>query len=366
VEVIRRELGRLGIAHEVVDVPPAGGGGVDAGLPRACLLGHHGTGERILYFHGHYDVVPAQRRDQFVPRLERGRLHGRGSSDMKSGLAAMIYAVRALAELDVPLAGRVGLCIVPDEETGGAGGSHYLARAGLLGRGAIGMLTPEPTTGIVWNANRGAITLSVTVKGKPAHVGLQHQGVNAFERMLAVTDGLRALKAEVERRETAFAISPAAARRSILMMGGRVEGGTNFNVVPAECSFTIDRRINPEEDLATEKARLLEALDRGRADGTRLEVEIVQEGSSSGTAEDDPLSRALAGAAAAVTGSRPAFEMCPGLLEVRFYAERGLPALAYGPGIFEVAHGPNECVVMDDVFAAAATYALTAARVLAP
>jgi acetylornithine deacetylase/succinyl-diaminopimelate desuccinylase-like protein len=299
-----------------------------------------------------------------VPRLERGRLHGRGSSDRKSGLALMIHAVRALKELEVPIAGRVELCIVPDEETGGAGGSAYLARTGRLGQGAVGMLTPEPTTGVVWYGNRGAITLRVTVRGKPAHVGLQHQGVNAFERMLAVTDGLRALKAEVERRETAFAISPAPARRSILMLGGRVEGGTNFNVVPAECSFTIDRRINPEEDLAAERARLLEVLDRARVDGTRLDVEVLQEGASSGTPESDPLARALADAAEAVTGRRPEFALCPGLLEVRFYAERGLPALAYGPGIFEVAHGPHECVDVDDVVAAAATYALTAARVL--
>ncbi|MCW5850154.1 MAG: M20/M25/M40 family metallo-hydrolase [Anaerolineae bacterium] len=87
-------------------------------------------------FHGHYDVVPAQRRDQFEPRVENGWLHGRGAADMKAGLASMIYAAYLLKELAVPLPGRVGLCLVADEETGGQGGSRYLEAIGRLGRTA--------------------------------------------------------------------------------------------------------------------------------------------------------------------------------------------------------------------------------------
>ena len=354
VGLIGQELRRLDIEHRIIEAPGA----------RASIVGGHGAGDRTLYFHGHYDVVPAQRRDQFEPRLEHGRLYGRGSSDMKSGLAAMIYAIRALKELDVKLEGRIGLCVVPDEETGGVGGSGHLSKIGVLGERGIGMLTPEPTSGVVWNANRGAITMRVTVKGKPAHVGLQHQGINAFDRMLVVAAALRELKAEVEQRETSFNLTPAAARRSILMMGGEVHGGTNFNLVPAECAFTVDRRINPEEDLDAEKARLVSVLERLMGEGISLDYEILQEGSSAGTPDDDPVARALADAVEAVTGSRPAFEMCPGLLETRFYAQRGIPAFAYGPGILEVSHGPNECVVMDAVLASTAIYAITAARLL--
>jgi acetylornithine deacetylase/succinyl-diaminopimelate desuccinylase-like protein len=108
------------------------------------------------------------------------------------------------------------------------------------------MLTPEPTDGIVWNANRGAISLRVTVRGKHAHVGRRHERVNAFDGMLSIAEALRRLKGEVEGRRTAHRIEPDAARRSILLVGGRVEGGTNFNVVPEVCTFTVDRRINPE------------------------------------------------------------------------------------------------------------------------
>jgi acetylornithine deacetylase/succinyl-diaminopimelate desuccinylase family protein len=352
------ELDRLGLDHRVVEAPAY------RDCPRYNVLGFHGAGQRTLYFHGHYDVVPAQSREQFTPVVRDGRLYGRGATDMKSGLAAMIYATYLLKELKVLLRGRIGLCLVADEETGGRGGSAYLDQHGLLGQDAVAMLTPEPTSGVIWNANRGAITLQVTVKGRSAHVGLQHQGVNAFEHMLRVATALQDLKAEVERRKTGYHVVPAAAAHSILMLGGRVEGGTNFNVVPDACTFTVERRFNPEEDLDSEKARLLALFDQVRQQGIQLELDVLQEGPSCGVAADHPVALALAETAEAVTGERPAFEMCPGLLETRWYARRGVPALAYGPGFLEVAHGPNEVVEIERIYQFIIVYALVAARLL--
>jgi acetylornithine deacetylase/succinyl-diaminopimelate desuccinylase family protein len=324
-----------------------------------CVLGFMGGGEPTLYFSGHYDVVPAQSPAQFEPEIAGANLFGRGSSDMKSGLAAMIYAAKALRESGMRLAGRVGLVFVPDEETAGSRGSRELAARGLLGRNAIGMLTPEPTGGVVWNANRGAITLKVTVRGKTAHVGRQFEGVNSFERMLPIADALMKLKREVETRVTSWRIAPEAARRSILMIGGQAGAGANFNVVPASCWFTVDRRINPEEDLAIEKQRLLSILEDAGA-----EVEVLQEGASSGVPEDGALAGALARNIERVTGRAPQFEMCPGLLETRFYAAQGIPAFAYGPGLLTVSHGPNEFVPVSRIVQCAQIYALTAADAL--
>ncbi|MBL8987848.1 MAG: ArgE/DapE family deacylase [Gemmatimonadetes bacterium] len=358
VDRIVQELSALGLGAEVVPTPGF------ADRPRASVLSFHGSGPRTLYFHGHYDVVPAQAPDLFEPRMQGGRLAGRGSADMKAGLALMIYATAILKELGVPLGGRIGLCIVPDEETGGQGGSRWLDEAGLLGRDAVAMVTPEPTSGVVWNANRGAVTLRVSVKGKPAHVGLQHQGVNAFERMVQVVTALQRLKAEVETRRTSYRIDPPAAAHSILLLGGRVEGGTNFNVVPDHCAFTLDRRFNPEEDFAVERGRVFEVLEDCRRAGIDLEVETLQEGWSAGTPEDHPVARALAATIASVTGSEPAFEMCPGLLENRWYARRGIPAFAYGPGFLALAHGPHESVRIADVVRDTLTYALLAIRLL--
>jgi succinyl-diaminopimelate desuccinylase len=328
------------------------------------LLATYGGGERTIYFHGHYDVVPAQNAAQFQPRRQEHFLFGRGSSDMKGGIVAMLYAIRALKEIQVELKGKIRLVLVPNEETGGKDGTAWLAEEGLLGRNAIGMLLAEPTSGVVWNANRGAISLRVRVLGKPAHVGLQHQGENAFERMHAVVGRLQELKREVEQRNTRFDIGSKQARNSILMLGGESGGGTNFNVVPGECWFTIDRRFNPEEDVATEKNKLAGILEGCKRDGIPLEWEIFQEGCSSTCDEGGPLGEALSRSVRAVTGEAPRFEMCPGLLETRFYAAQGISAVAYGPGLLAVSHGPNEYVDLRQMVSTAAVYALTAMEML--
>jgi acetylornithine deacetylase/succinyl-diaminopimelate desuccinylase-like protein len=226
------------------------------------------------------------------------------------------------------------------------------------------MLTAEPTSGVIWNANRGALTLRVTVHGREAHVGLLHQGRNAFEDAVRVVADLQRLGRRVAGRRTRFRITPDAARRSLMLIGGRVEAGSNFNVVPGRCSFTVDRRMNPEEDFETERAALFGALDKARGAGIRLDVEVLQQGRPSGTREDDPLGRSLRDHVRAVTGRTPMFEMCPGLLEIRFYAEQGMPAYAYGPGLLAVSHGPKEFVHIDRIVECAAIYARTAASVL--
>jgi acetylornithine deacetylase/succinyl-diaminopimelate desuccinylase-like protein len=339
-------------------------------------LAEYGRGTRTLYFHGHYDVVPAQSAEQFKPMRKKHFLFGRGSCDMKGGIVAMLYAMRALKECGVPLAGKIGLMLVPDEETGGARGSAWLASDGLLGRKGIGMLTAEPTSGVVWNANRGAISLRVEVRGKSAHVGLQHRGENAFERMHRVVESLLALKREVEQRTTVYPVGgepesedgadrgASRARHSILMVGGQSGGGSNFNVVPEKCWFTVDRRINPEEDLEHEKARLIGVLQECRREGIPLTWEIFQEAPSVGSAADEKLGSALATSIMKITGNAPRFEMCPALLETRFYAAQGMPAYAYGPGLLSVAHGPKEYVDMRRVIDCASVYALTAMELL--
>ena len=168
----------------------------------ACVLASVGAGLRTLYFSGHYDVVPAQSRDQFQPRVEGANVFGRGSSDMKGGLAAMIHAAVAARDEGLLKTGRIGIVLVPDEETAGPRGSRDLDARGLLGQDAVGMLTPEPTGNVIWNANRGAISLRATMRGKAAHVGRQFEGVNAFERSLAAIGRLVAIKNEIELRET--------------------------------------------------------------------------------------------------------------------------------------------------------------------
>jgi acetylornithine deacetylase/succinyl-diaminopimelate desuccinylase family protein len=359
-EVFEIRATKLGLRRERL-TPSLKSSARDALPP--CLSVSHGGGERILYFHGHYDVVPAQSIEQFQPNRKEHFLFGRGACDMKGGIVSMLYAILAMRECNVDIDGKVRLILVPDEETGGARGSARLAEQGMLGRNGVGMLLAEPTSGVVWNANRGAISLRVQVLGKSAHVGLQHQGENAFERMHSVVESLQELKHEVEQRATRSRIGAGQSRNSILMLGGQSGGGTNFNVVPESCWFTIDRRINPEENLAEEKARLINVLKECQRQGIPLEWEILQEGNSASTDKEEATGGALAQAIQEITGKPASFELCPGLLETRFYAAQGVPSYAYGPGLLSVAHGPNEYVDLRRVTECAATYALTAAKV---
>jgi len=362
VRFIETRLAALGLPSERVEYRPPRGAHDESGA--AVVLSSVGTGQRTLYFSGHYDVVPVTTAGQCAPVLKGKALFGRGSADMKGGLASMLYAAVAIQRLQLPLNGRIRLVFVPDEETGGLRGSGFLAAAKRLGLHGIGMLTPEPTSGVIWNANRGAITVRVTVHGREAHVGLLHQGRNAFEDAIRVVARLQRLARRVGRRRTRFRVTPEAARRSLMLIGGRVEAGSNFNVVPGRCMFTVDRRLNPEEDFATERQALFAVFDEARRDGIRLDVDVVQEGRPSGSPNASPIARALTLHVRAITGKTPRFEMCPGLLEIRFYAQQGMPAYAYGPGVLAISHGPRECVDTDRIVECAAIYARVAATVL--
>ena len=226
------------------------------------------------------------------------------------------------------------------------------------------MLTMEPTSGVVWNANRGVISARVVVHGKPAHVGLHFRGVNAFRGMLAVGALFEELDREVSSRQTSFRIEPEAARRSVLLLGGELSGGHNFNVVPESVSFTVDRRPNPEEDFEVERERLLQVIAKARSLGVACDIEIFQEGRSAATEADGEVGRALAASIRRVTGQQPEFELCPGVLETRHYAALGIPALAYGPGLLSVSHGPHEFVSVEKLLECAEAYALSAVQLL--
>ena len=352
--LIARRLRDLGLIVRTVN--PSG--------MASSVLGIFGDSGRALYWSGHYDVVPAQARSQFEPVVSKSNLHGRGSADMKGGIAAMAFAMQALLSSGFEPRGRLISVSVPDEETSGPRGTVALAKAGVLEPDALGMLTMEPTSGVVWNANRGVISARVTVRGKPAHVGLHFRGVNAFTAMLDLAGAYRALAARVSRRRTGFEIDPEPARRSLLLLGGELSGGHSFNVVPDRVAFTIDRRTNPEEDFDAERRRLFEIVEKARSRGIDCDIEVLQEGRSGFTEADCPLGRALASSIQRVTRVRPRFELCPGVLETRHYAALGIPALAYGPGLLSVAHGPHEFVSVKKMVQAAEIYALTALQLL--
>jgi acetylornithine deacetylase/succinyl-diaminopimelate desuccinylase family protein len=350
-DLIAARLAQLGLSVEVVELAAG----------RRAVLAGVGEGQTV-YLHGHYDVVPASAEGQFEPRVRDGRLWGRGSADMKGAVAAMTYALAALGS--TALDGRVEIVLVPDEESGGELGSERLLQKGRLGRNGIAAILGEPTGGAIWNAHRGALTLRVTFRGKPAHVGLQHEGSNAFEAAIPLLHALNARKRAVEARLTAWTTGTDEGRRSILMLGGEVAGGHQFNVVPDRFTFTIERRFNPDEDADEERRTLLELIDAHTPSAGDVEVSVIQQAVPSGVDADSDLVRCLGTAAETVTGRSPHCRLCPGLLESRFYSAAGVPAVAYGPGELEVSHGPSESVEVARLIDHAKVYALTAAGLL--
>jgi succinyl-diaminopimelate desuccinylase len=333
--VLRDALARLELAPELISL------GDDA-----CILrGSAGEGSRLVYFHGHFDVVPAQSREQFTPRRAGGRITGRGTADMKGGLVSMLYGAVAARELGLLDDTRIVLHFVCDEETGSAVGSGHLREAGMIDPSAVAMVTAEPTGGVVWNGCRGAITLQVNVRGREAHVGFADTGVNAFEHMLRVAQPLTALAHELFERD------------SMLVVGGMARAGANFNVVPGSAAFSVDRRFNPDEDLDAEVARLTDLIERAAGDAD-VSVDVLQRAPSASTDAADPAALALSDCVASIEGAAPAIELCPGVLETRWYAELGIPAFAYGAGRLDVSHGPDEYIDEAAMRRCAAVYAL--------
>ena len=151
----------------------------------------------------------------------------------------------------------------------------------------------------------------------------------------------------------------------MLVVGGASGSGANFNVVPGAAWFSVDRRFNPEEGLDEELGLLTATIEAAAARaGADVAVEVLQRQPSAGTDEAHPAARALARCVEAVEGAPPRFELCPGVLETRWYAQLGIPAFAYGAGRLDVSHGPDEYVEEAAMRRCAAVYALFAAGVL--
>ena len=358
-ELLCDAMARLGLSPELIDVAPTGE------LEDPCTVrGSVGDGPRTMYFHGHFDVVPAQDLAQFRPQRKDGRIIGRGTADMKGGLVSMLYGAAAAKELGLLASRQIVLHFVCDEETGSVAGSRHLREAGLIDPGGVAMVTAEPTGGVVWHANRGAITLRVNVRGREAHVGQAHLGVNAFEKMIRVAEPLTTLAHELLEQRTALPMDSDAARGSMLVVGGSTGSGSNFNVMPGSAWFSLDRRFNPEENLEEELARLTDTIaDTAAGVGAEVTVDVLQEAPSASTDKTHPVGVALARCIAEVEGESPRFEMCPGVLETRWYAQLGIPAFAYGAGRLDVSHGPAEYIDEAAMRRCAAVYALFAGEV---
>jgi len=347
--LVGEAMDRLGLKPEILELTPT------AALAEPRIVrGAAGDGARVVYFHGHFDVVPVQDRAQFRAVRRDGRITGRGTADMKGGIVSMLYGAAAAQELGLLDRGRIVIHLVCDEETGSAVGSGQLRERNLIDRNAVAMLTAEQSGEVIWNTARGALSLRVDVHGRAAHVGDAFKGVNSFLHMLRVAAPLEAHVGEMSERG------------SMIVVGGRSGGGSNFNVVPERTWFTVDGRFNPEVDLDAEQARITAIVsDAARAAGAEVSVEVTQLAPPSDTSASHPAATLLGNCVAEVTGRSARFELCAGCLDTRWYAQLGIPSFGFGPGRFDVSHGPDEYVDEVAMRRVAAVYARYAAELLA-
>ncbi|WP_431899142.1 M20/M25/M40 family metallo-hydrolase [Nonomuraea sp. bgisy101] len=360
-QVLREAMDRLGLSPEIIDIVDAPGE-----LDDPCVVrGTAGDGDKLVYFHGHFDVVPAQNRGQFTAVRRDGKIIGRGAADMKGGIVSMLYGAAAAHQLGLLGDGRIVVHLVCDEETGSVVGAGHLRAAQLIDPAALAMVTAEPSGGGIWHAARGAVSVRVDIRGREAHVGQANLGVNAFQHMLHIARPVERYAAEMAERHTGFPMAADDARGTMVVVGGLSGGGSNFNVVPGSAFFTVDGRYNPEEDLEGELKRLTGLIeDAAREIGADVSVQTTQLQPSAGTEQDHPAAVALARVVGDVHGAPARFEMCAGILEIRWYAQLGIPSFGYGAGRLDVSHGPDEYVDEAAMRRCAAVYALYASDML--
>jgi len=294
---------------------------------RRCLVARVGAGPTRLVLHGHLDVVPGH-AEQFSPRVEDGRLFGRGAYDMKSALAAMMLAVADLAgEIQ---GAEVELVVVPDEERSDPGENctEMLVRDGLR---ADFVVCGEPTDMHVGVQAKGVLMVRVDVGGTAAHGATPWLGDNA---VLRAVDLFR----RIETLPFAAESAPLFARPSINL--GRIQGGDAVNKVPDACRIDVDVRYLPGQ--APE-----DVLAQIRSLDDRAGVEVILERPPAHVPADHPFVRDLLDAAGRQEPSSASVGR-DGASDAVAFLEVGVPAVEFGPR-GGGHHGPEEYVEIESL-----------------
>jgi acetylornithine deacetylase len=365
--VMRRAFADLGL--EPFDVPLDAGAIAQhpGGAPHSwdvdgkvnVLADWNGTGGgRSLILNGHVDVVSPEpaalwASDPFTARVDGDWMYGRGAGDMKSGLAAMVGAVRGLQRLGLTPRGRVQLQSVVEEECTGNGALACV----LAGQTADAAILTEPTQGAIWNAQVGVLWFKVRALGAPAHAGEAGEGANAIEASYAVIEALRELEAELNAtKPPLFEAYP----HPIYLNVGMIQGGDWPSTVAGECVTHFRLALYPGEPVSVLKARVEQAVASVGAN-SRLSFEVMYDGfqcEGYELAPDAPLVAGLADAAARVYGRTPPLFASTATTDARTFALYGdTPAVSFGP-LAENEHGVDERVLIPSMTQTAQAIAL--------
>jgi succinyl-diaminopimelate desuccinylase len=321
---------------------------------RANVVGRlRGSGERqTLLFNGHLDTVPPGEVkwefDPFEAVISNNRVYGRGSADMKSGLAAMIIAAKAIKKSGLQLKGDLVVSCTAGEETDSIGAHDFVNKGGLENVGAI--VIGEPSSCGINIAEKGALWLEITTYGKTAHGAFPDRGINAISHMNALLSELFNYKLSYEVNELLG--SPT-------MNISTIHGGVKTNVVPDKCSITIDIRTIPginHDDLIVDIQRIIDKIGSG-IENFKAEMKVLNNRPAVETPKDNPFVKL------AQKVIKEQFDRHEEPKGVNFYTDasvflpaKEIPAIFYGPGDADMAHQPNEFVCIDRLHEATQFY----------
>lgn len=283
-----------------------------------------------LALNAHGDVVPPGEGWTRLPyggEIEDGRIYGRAAAVSKSDFSTYVFAVRALESLSLPLAGSIELHFTYDEEFGGELGPGWLLRQGLTRPDMV--ICPGFSYQIV-TAHNGCLQLEVTVHGEMAHAAFPDTGVDALRGALGI---LAALYAQTEQYRLITSRVPGITHPTLNV--GRIEGGSNTNVVPGKVVFKLDRRMIPEENPAEVEARIRAVIAEaaGRTPGITADVRrVLLAHSLKPLPANQPMVNAIQKHAEAVFGEPMPVCGTPLYTDARLYCETGIPAVLYGAG----------------------------------
>ncbi len=303
-------------------------------------------GKPRLIFYGHIDVVPAEGWDAFKPRVENGKVYGRGAADTKGSIVALLLAMQSLKGKRLNF--DVSVMVTTDEEFHQASQLQYLRQYLEPVSGAY-FFDLDSSFGYVSIAGLGELQVDIKVRGRSVHSGLAHLGENAIEKASLLIQALLDLKQKVEQRKSDVATHPDT---KLDRMEGRlninmIKGGIKVNVVPDECLISIDRRLIPEENLDDARKELLDTLTS--VPGVTWQLERVF-GIPTVPPSNDPIVDELAGIIGDTIGEGNKFgEMGSGDLD-HIVATWGGRAFALGVIRPECnIHGKEEFVYLQDI-----------------
>jgi succinyl-diaminopimelate desuccinylase len=321
---------------------------------RASVLARLGAAGAPLAFVGHLDTVPLGaapwKHDPFAGETSSGRLYGRGSSDMKSGVAAMVEACLRLSKLRSRKAGLL-VALVAGEETG-CEGSQHLARSARL-ENAVALVVGEPTGNQPVVGHKGALWLRARARGVTAHGSMPQVGVNAV---------YKAARAALKIEELRFDVAPDSLLGGPTANVGTFAGGLNVNSVPDEATFTIDIRTIPAQRHAQVRAQIVELL------GPDIELTPMVDLEGIRTDERHPFVQSAIEAIERATGVRPE----PGA--ATYFTDGSVlapalgkpPAIVLGPGEMALCHQTDEWCSVEKIDQAVEAYVAIGERWCSP